>query len=143
MPIRYLKYFELLKDLKEKRGVEKIVLFVADGIQYLEDEVLKIYPNADFQKCVVHKMRNVLNKTAPKDKDEVANDLKKVFDNFDRGATLKKALQKRYLFLEKWKSKYPNFKNCFKEGNIEYYFTYIKYEPAVRRMIYTTNSNKI
>jgi transposase-like protein len=131
---------ELLKDLKEKRGVENIELFVADGLQHLEDEVSKIYPQADFQKCAVHKIRNVLNKTAPKDKPEVANDLKNVFDNFDKDATLKKALKKVDSFLEKWQKKYPNFKNHFKEGNIEYYFTYIKFEPHVRRMIYTTNS---
>ncbi|MBU1956217.1 transposase, partial [Patescibacteria group bacterium] len=30
--------------------------------------------------------------------------------------------------------------NYFKEGDIEYYFTYIKFDPRVRRMIYTTNS---
>lgn len=131
---------ELLKDLKEKRGVEKIDLFVADGLKYLEDEVLKVYPEACFQKCVVHKMRNVLNASAPKDKGEIANDLKNVFDNFGEYATLKKALKKVDLFLEKWKTKYPNFKNYFKEGNIEYYFTYIKFAPSIRRMIYTTNS---
>jgi len=67
---------ELLKNLRDNRGVEKIDLFVADGISYLEDEVMKIYPDIDFQKCVVHKMRNVLNKTSPKDKLEVAQDLK-------------------------------------------------------------------
>ena len=131
---------ELLKDLKEKRGVEKIDLFVADGINYLEDEVLKVYPDADFQKCVVHKMRNILNKTAPKDKQEVANDLKNVFDNFEKNDTIKKALDKANEFLKKWENKYPNFKNSFKEGNIEYYFTYIKFASSVRRMIYTTNS---
>jgi putative transposase len=131
---------ELLKDLKEKRGVETIDLFVADGIQYLEDEVLKVYPKTDFQKCVVHKMRNVLNRIAPKDKLEVAMDLKDIFDNFDKSATIKKALDKVNLFLNKWKSKYPNLKNNFKEGNIEYYFTYIKFDYRVRRYIYTTNS---
>jgi len=45
---------ELLKDLKEKRGVESIDLFVADGLQYLEDEVLKaptlIFKNVSFTK---------------------------------------------------------------------------------------------
>lgn len=131
---------ELLKDLKNKRGVEEIDLFVADGINYLEDEVLKIYPKTDFQKCVVHKMRNILNRTAPKDKQEVACDLKNVFDNFDKNDTIKQAMEKTKEFLKKWEKKYPNFKNCFKEGNIEYYFTYIKFSPAVRRMIYTTNS---
>lgn len=131
---------ELLKDLKEKRGVEEIDLFVADGINYLENEVAKIYPQADFQKCVVHKMRNVLIRTSPKDKAEVATDLKHIFDNFDRDAKIETALKKVDLFLEKWKQKYPNFKNYLKEGNIEYYFTYIKFDPVVRRMIYTTNS---
>lgn len=130
----------ILQDLKEKRGVEEIDLFVADGLSYLEDEVLKVYPNVKFQKCAVHKMRNILNRTSPKDKSEVADDLKKVFDNFQKDATLKKALKKKDDFLKKWQKKYPNFKNNFKEGNIEYYFTYIKFDPRCRRMIYTTNS---
>ena len=114
---------ELLQELKEKRGVETTDLFVADGIQYLEDEVLKVYPQADFQKCVVHKMRNILSKTTPKDKDAVAEDLKNIFDNFDQSATLEKALAKVNLFLEKWKKTYPNFKNYFQEGKFEYYLT--------------------
>lgn len=131
---------ELLKELKEKRGVLSIDLFVADGIQFLEDEVLRVYPKCDFQKCVIHKMRNILNKVAPKDKLEVALDLKHVFDNFSKHDTLKGALRKVTEFLEKWHTKYPNFKSNFKTGNIEYYFTYIKFDPMVRRMIYTTNS---
>ena len=131
---------EILTDLRDKRGVKEIDLFVADGIKYLENEVFKIYPQAEFQKCVVHKMRNILNRVAPKDKGLVANDLKDIFDNFDKDATIEKALKKIDLFLEKWKEKYPNLKNYFQEGNIEYYFTYIKFDPRVRRMIYTTNS---
>ena len=131
----------LLKELKQ-RGVQKIDLFVTDGLQGLEDEIMKIFPETDFQKCVIHKMRNILNKTSPKDKGEVANDLKKVFDNFDRYATLKKSLKKKDDFLKKWEIKYPSFKNFFKKGNIEYYFTYLKFTPSVRRMIYTTNSIK-
>jgi len=129
----------LLEELKQ-RGVQEIDLFVADGLPYLEDEIMRIFPGTSFQKCVVHKMRNITSKTSPKDKKEVANDLKKVFDNFDRYATIKKSLEKKDDFLKKWKVKYPNFKNFFKEGNIEYYFTYIKFAPDVRRMIYTTNS---
>ena len=133
---------EVLQDLKTKRGVEAIDLVVADGLAGLEDEIAKVYPsaNTEFQKCVVHKYRNVLRKVLPKDKSEVAEDLKEVFNNFDSHVTLKKALKKASAFLEKWKSKYPNFKNHFKAGNIEYYFTYIKFDPRVRRMIYSTNS---
>lgn len=129
---------ELLQDLKEKRGVEQIDLFVADGLKNLENIFLEIYPKGEFQKCVVHKQRNILNKVRPKDKREVAEDLKEVFNNFDKDATIEKALKKKDEFIEKWKTKYPNLKNHFKE--IEYYFTYIKFDYRIRRMIYTTNS---
>lgn len=129
---------ELLQDLKEKRGVEQIDLFVADGLKNLENIFLEIYPQGEFQKCVIHKQRNILNKVRPKDKREVAEDLKEVFNNFDKDATIEKALKKKDEFVEKWKTKYPNLKNHFKE--IEYYFTYIKFDYRIRRMIYTTNS---
>lgn len=135
-----LFWTELFKELKEKRGIEEIDLFVADGLKGLEDGLAKVYKKTEFQKCVVHKMRNILNKTSPKDKKEVAEDLKEVFNNFDENATLKTALEKTGVFVKKWEKKYMNFKNYFKSGEIEYYFTYIKFDPRVRRMIYTTNS---
>lgn len=131
---------EFLTDLKMKRGVKQIDLLVADGLNGLEDELAKVYPDTLFQKCVVHKMRNVLNKTKPVDKPLVAQDLKEVFDNFESTSTIETAKKKMNHFLEKWKKIYPSFSNQFKEGNIEYYFTYINYHPRVRRMIYTTNS---
>lgn len=130
---------ELLQDLKEKRGVEKIDLFVADGLKNLENVFLEIYPCGEFQKCVVHKERNVLRKVRPKDKKEVSQDLKKIFDNFGEDDTLEEAISKMNIFIDKWKDSY-DFKGNFKEGEIEYYFTYIKFDHRVRRMIYTSNS---
>ena len=131
---------EFLTHLRDNRRVEEIDLFIADGLNYLEDELAKVYPHTRLQKCVVHKMRNILNKTKPKDKLEVGNDLKQVFDNFESISTIEKAKEKMNTFLKKWEKIYPSFKNQFKEGNIEYYFTYINFHPKVRRMIYTTNS---
>lgn len=131
---------DILQELKEKRGVEKIDLFVADGIKNLENELIKIYPDIEFQKCVVHKQRNILTKTRPKDKKEIAKDLKEVFNNFDKDDTIEKALKKKDTFIEKWKDKYPNFKNQLKDEEFVYYLTYIKFDYRVRRMIYTTNS---
>jgi len=130
---------ELFEKLK-KRGMEKTDLIIADGLEGLEQEVHRVFAGAKFQKCVVHKMRNILNKTRPKDKAEMAEDLKEVFNNFDSDATIEKALQKVENLCVKWKSKYPNLKRFFKEGRIEYYFTYIEFHPGIRRMIYTTNS---
>jgi len=130
---------ELLQEVRG-RGVERVDLCIADGLAGFEDEVQKVFPGVEFQKCAVHKMRNILLKTRPKDKEEVAKDLKEIFANFDEGATLKKALLKVAGFIKKWSDTYPNIDRFFREGNIEYYFTYIKYDVRVRRMIYTSNS---
>lgn len=130
---------EVWEKLK-KRGVEKVDLIVADGISGLENETILIFPDSQFQKCAVHKMRNILNKTRPRDKSEMAEDLKKVFDNFDESSTIKKSLQKVTELCKKWKKRYPRLDRFFKEGVIEYYFTYLRFNPKVRRMIYTTNS---
>ena len=130
---------ELFEKLK-KRGIEKIDLIIADGLKGLEQETHRIFPKAKFQKCVVHKIRNILNKTRPKDKAQMAEDLKEVFGNFDSDATIEKALGKVEKLCDKWKDKYPNLKRFFDEGTIEYYFTYINFDTRVRRMIYTTNS---
>jgi len=130
---------EMFDDLKN-RGVKNIDLIVADGLTGLENEVHRVFPSADFQKCVVHKMRNILNKTRPKEKYEMAKDLKHLFDNFSENDSIENAVLKTEIFIQKWKVKYLNIGRFFKTGNIEYYFTYIKYHPTVRRLIYTTNS---
>jgi transposase-like protein len=131
---------EIFDDLKKKRGIKNIDLIVADGLAGLENEVHRVFPESRFQKCVVHKMRNILNKTRPKDKAEMALDLKELFDNFNESDTITNALTEVEKFIDKWKTKYPKIDRFFKEGKIEYYFTYIHFHPIVRRMIYTTNS---
>jgi len=122
------------------RGVKTTDIVIADGLPGLEDKINGLFPKAKFQKCVVHKQRNILSKTRPKDKAEMASDLKNLFNNFGENATKKYALEKLDLFCEKWKSKYSKIENHFNEGIKEYYFTYIDFPPEIRRMIYTTNS---
>jgi transposase-like protein len=130
---------QVFTEIKE-RGVTHITLVVADGIPHMEDAVGESFPQAKFQKCVVHKMRNVLDGIRPKDKKTVAEDLKEVFNNFDGTATIEKALTKTDIFTDKWKAVYPALSKFFKPGIIEYYLTYITFPPEVRRLIYTTNS---
>lgn len=60
----------------------------------MEDLVLEAWQKTKLQKCVVHKMRNVLNDICPKEKKEVAEDLKHVFDNFDAESTKEKVYEK-------------------------------------------------
>lgn len=130
---------ESISKLKQ-RGVEKVDLIVADGLKGLEGEIHKAFPGAKFQKCVVHKMRYVLNKIRPKDKEEVAKDLKHVFDNFDKESSLEEATSKLEGFVDKWSKVYPEIKGMLVNEASEYYFSYIKFPASVRRMIYSTNS---
>lgn len=127
---------DVLSTIKS-RGVQDVELIVADGLQGLEGEVHKHFPKAAFQKCVVHKIRNVLNTIRSKEKQEVAIDLKHVFDNFSEESSVEKAMDKLDTFITKWNKRYPKLPERFK--GIEYYFSYINYQPEVRRLIYTTN----
>jgi putative transposase len=45
----------------------------------------QIFPKADFQRCVVHKLRNILAKVRAKDKPKVLEDLKGVYSSPTKG----------------------------------------------------------
>jgi len=130
---------EVFSSLKE-RGAQNVSLVIADGITGMEDGVMEAWRKTKIQKCVVHKMRNVLGDIRPKDKKTVAEDLKKVFDNFDIDSTKEKAKEKAAQFCDKWRTVYKTIDKHFNEKTFGYYLTYIEYPPEVRRMIYTTNS---
>ena len=100
----------------------------------------KYFPGCAFQKCVIHKIRNILNKVRPKNKAEIGEDLKHVFDNFDKQSTIIDAQNKLNNFIDKWHVSYPEIAKSFNNETIEYYFTYINFPCNLRRMIYTTNS---
>src|SRR3989344_107606 len=130
---------EIFASLK-KRGVQNVSLVIADGIKDMEDIVMESWKQTRLQKCVVHKMRNVLNDIRPKEKAEVAADLKNIFNNFDASSTKENAYKKVDEFINKWSEKYANIGKHFNQKTLEYYFTYIDFPPEVRRLIYTTNS---
>ena len=131
---------EALSNIK-KRGVKAINLAVADGIMGLEDKLFKVFPGVKLQKCVTHKKRQILIKTRPKDKKEMADSLKILFDNFDKDDSKNNAINNKLpAFIAQWKTKYPNISNYFKDNVKDYYFTYIDYEHNIRKYIYTSNS---
>ena len=51
---------EILLDI-HRRGVKEVLLGVFDGPAGLENSFTEVYPKADVQRCVVHKVRNTLN----------------------------------------------------------------------------------
>jgi len=129
---------EVLQDIKQ-RGVEKIGLMISDNLSGLDRVIPLIYRNTEHQKCVIHFKRNILNKVASKHKEEVANDLKEVFNLDLTNDTVDKAFDRLDIFAEKWRKKYRHIGNISYNQMNELLFTYTKYHPKIRRMIYTTN----
>ena len=128
-----------LENIKQ-RGVQNVGLIVADGLKGLEGEVHKHFSGTPFQKCVVHKIRGILNKIRPKDKKEVSSDLKGLFMHFHHDSHIKDVKHNLDHFLSKWKKVYPGITRSLKNDTMEYYFTYLKFPHEIRKMIYTTNS---
>lgn len=124
---------EILLKLKT-RGLEQVLLGVMDGLPGLTDTFLKVFPKADVQRCVVHKVRNSLAKVRNKDSKELAEDMKLIYES----TTLENAENALNDFVDKWKSKYPRVTNSWLEDKNEL-LAFFKYPSSIRKSIYTTN----
>lgn len=129
---------EIFKKIKS-RGVKTIGLVVADGLIGLENSVLQQFPQAKFQKCVVHFIRNILNKIKPAHKAEVAEELKVIFDVRNPNSTYQESQSRLITFVEKWSRLYPGLKKYQEQNAMIFYFTYLQFDWKIRSMIYTTN----
>jgi len=125
---------EILLDLYT-RGAHEVLLGVFDGLPGLEEAFKAVYPKADVQRCVVHKVRNTLNKVRKKDQFEVAEDLKLIYRSMTRDA----AIQAFHEFKDKWSKKYPREVQSW-EQDLDVLLTFMKYPTSIRSVIYTTNA---
>jgi putative transposase len=123
----------MLQDLYT-RGVQEVLLGVFDGLPGLEEAFKSVYPKADVQRCVVHKVRNTLNHVRKKDQFEIAEDLKAVYKSFTKGA----AYSQFESFKDKWSKKYPKEVHSWEE-DLPVLLSFIDYPSTIRSVIYTTN----
>lgn len=100
---------EVFKDIKS-RGLNHFIMCIADGISNLESALHEVYPKTLLQKCVVHKMRNILLKCRSVDKPQIAQDLKHIFDLDNPSHTTNwiERLNKHLRKVEKNKNSFPN-----------------------------------
>ena len=129
---------DVLQDLK-KRGLKKVLMITADGLAGLEGIIKTELPDSFFQKCLVHKIRNILLRARSKDKVKLVDDFHEVFCLEDPNYTMEEGIRRLEIFISKWEKIYPNFHRFFQKDHIEYYFSYLKFPHQIHRMIYTTN----
>jgi len=92
-----------------------------------------VFPEADIQKCVVHQVRNLLNRLSWKDRKELAKDMKIIYT-----ASNEKEAEKRLAeFSKKWENKAAIVVRSW-NNNWEGLKTFLKYPEEIRKLIYTT-----
>ena len=63
-----------LKRIKN-RGVKDILIICADGLTGIK-EAIAAFPKTEYQRCIVHQVRNTLKYVPDKDRKAFATDLK-------------------------------------------------------------------
>ena len=97
---------EVLRHLKE-RGLETVVLFVSVDLAGLGDRIKSEFSDSLHQLCVVHKERNVLTKVRVRDKGQVLEGLKRIFDIQNPNQKGEEAKERLDEFIERWEKIYP------------------------------------
>jgi transposase-like protein len=129
-----LNWKEIFKELYE-RGLKEPLLIVGDDLSGLEEAVKLVYPLAEFQSCVLHKIRNTLNKVRKRDRALVAEDLKRMYETHSEGDW--RAHFER--FKRNWAKFYPEIIKSW-ERDFDKLTVYLRYPYPLRSFIYTTNS---
>jgi hypothetical protein len=86
-----------------QRGLRRVLLFITDGLPGLPEAIRRVYPQAEWQRCVVHGVRWSLGQVRARDRTLLAEDLRRVYGAESRG----EALEALEALREAWGSRYP------------------------------------
>lgn len=127
-------WLNILNELKN-RGVKDILIMCADGLTGIKESIQVAFPNTEYQRCIVHQVRNTLKYVSHKEKKNFAADLKSIYSapSEEAGYEIMLEVQK------KWEEKYPHSMNSWIR-NWDVLSPIYKFSPGVRKVIYTTNA---
>ena len=124
----------VLNELKN-RGVKDVMIICADGLTGIKEAIGTAFPDTEYQRCIVHQVRNTLKYVPYKDMKAFATDLKTIYlaPSEEQGrAQLERVT-------EKWEPKYPNAMKSWSQ-NWDVISPIFKFSNDVRKVIYTTNA---
>ncbi|ABN52203.1 IS256-like element ISCth4 family transposase [Acetivibrio thermocellus] len=127
-------WLSVLNDLKN-RGVKDILILCADALSGIKDAINAAFPNTEYQRCIVHQIRNTLKYVSDKDRKEFARDLKRIYTAPNEKAGYDQMLE----VSEKWEKKYPAAMKSWK-SNWDVICPFFKYSEELRKIMYTTNT---
>lgn len=123
-----------LNELKN-RGVKDVMVICADGLTGIKQAIEAAFPMAEYQRCIVHMVRNTLKHVYYKDMKPFAADLKTIY----LASSEEIAMENLKEVTEKWSGKYPAAMKRW-EDNWDVITPIFKFSSDVRKVIYTTNA---
>lgn len=124
----------VLNELKN-RGVKDIMVICADGLTGIKEAIQAAFPKAEYQRCIVHQVRNTLKHVYYKDMKPFAADLKTIYLATSETAAYENLQDVK----AKWEGKYPGTMKRW-EDNWDVITPIFKFSIDVRKVIYTTNA---
>jgi len=125
---------DLLENLKE-RGVAQVDLWITDGNKAMLNAIREKFPRSKRQRCVKHKMENVLGYIPEKQQDLVKPELRAIFYQTSR----EKADQEVAAFIAKYEKVYPTAVECL-QRDLEACLTFYSFPEKHWKYIRTTNA---
>jgi transposase-like protein len=126
-------WLEFLRSLKQ-RGLEESMLVISDAHSGLKAAIAQAFSGGTWQRCSVHFMRNVLAQVSHKDKKQVADAIKLIFDQPDQ-ASAKVFLKKLAELME---SRWPKVSRMLLEAK-EDILAYKTFPSVHHRSIHSVN----
>ena len=117
------------------RGLVEVVLCILDGNRGLHEAVTRTWPQADIQRCTVHKERNLLDKTPRHARERVQADYQAII--YAESETW--ARRAWTTFVKKWRTKLPDVVTSLEEGGEEL-LTFFRYPKSQWKALRTTNA---
>lgn len=127
-------WLQVVTELKN-RGVKDIFIACVDGLKGFPEAIEAMFPNTQVQLCIVHMVRHSLNYVSWKQRKEVADDLKLIY----QAPTLQQAEANLESFETKWNATHPSIGKSWRR-NWERITPLFSYPPEIRKAIYTTNA---
>lgn len=126
-------WLQVVTELRN-RGVEDIFVACVDGLKGFPEAIETVFPRTQVQLCIVHMVRHSLNYVTSKQRKEVADDLKLIYQS----TTADQAEMQLNAFANKWDKKHPTISRSWRR-NWEQIIPFFAYPPEIRKVIYTTN----
>jgi len=124
---------EVFGELK-RRGLSGVELVVSDGHEGIRAALQRAFPQAAWQRCRVHFIRNILSKCSHKDRIALINDIRAAFKLTDRNLALETARE----LAVRWRGKYAKVAKQLEE-HFEECLAVMEFPTRHRRRLHSTN----